>query len=320
MKFTFGPVPSRRLGRSLGVNNIPPKICTYTCVYCQLGNTIKLRSEREAFYDPRDILRDVEKSVKAAQGKNEQIDYLTIVPDGEPTLDLNLSDLIKGLKKFGIKTALITNSSLLYLKEVRESLKELDWLSIKVDAVNKETWQKIDRPHGKLSFEKYIDGLLKTAEEFPNSLNTETMLVKGLNDTDEELTEVAKFIKKLKPDTAFISVPTRPPAEAFVLPPEMGTINKAYQIFSGFIPNVQLNISYEGSDFASTGDFVSDFLSIISVHPIRQDALNLLMKKRGVKNEVVENLISKGLVLKNEYLGSTYYLRNLRKAANGSVS
>ncbi len=320
MKFTFGPVPSRRLGRSLGVNNIPPKVCSYTCVYCQLGNTIKLRSERENFYEVEEIIKEVKKAVESARLNNERIDYLTIVPDGEPTLDLNLDQLISELKKFGIKTALITNSSHLHLKEVRDALKNLDWLSVKVDTVNEDTWHKIDRPHGKLKFENYIDGLLKIAEEFSNSLNTETMLVKGINDSEEELKQIAEFIGKLKVDTAFISVPTRPPAEDYVLPPSAETINKAYQIFAEFIDNVELNISYEGTDFAFTGDFVNDLLSTISVHPIRQDALDLLLRKKGIGKEVVDDLVSKGVILKNEYLGEVFYLRNLRKAANGSIA
>ena len=91
----FGPVPSRRLGHSLGINNIPPKICTYSCVYCQVGRTLRMQVERGAFYEPEQIARNVEKKVKEAQDKGERIDYLTFVPDGEPTLDINLGKEIK---------------------------------------------------------------------------------------------------------------------------------------------------------------------------------------------------------------------------------
>jgi len=106
---TFGPVPSRRLGQSLGINNIPPKICSYSCVYCQVGRTLHMQAERKAFYKPEEILKAVERKVKDAKNKGEGIDYLTFVPDGEPTLDINLGKEIELLKQLGIKIAVITN-------------------------------------------------------------------------------------------------------------------------------------------------------------------------------------------------------------------
>ena len=107
MSLVFGPVPSRRLGRSLGINNIPPKECTYACVYCQLGNTIKLEVERREFYSPDDLVSAVEKQLRSLDNKSDKIDYLTFVPDGEPTLDLLFTDNIKALKKFGIKKVML---------------------------------------------------------------------------------------------------------------------------------------------------------------------------------------------------------------------
>jgi len=109
----FGPVPSRRLGRSLGINNIPPKICTYSCIYCQLGRTIKMQVEREGFYEPEQILDSVRDKVERARESEESIDYLTFVPDGEPTLDVNLGCEIELLEPLGLKTAVITNGSLI---------------------------------------------------------------------------------------------------------------------------------------------------------------------------------------------------------------
>ena len=118
----FGPVPSRRLGRSLGINNIPPKVCTYSCVYCQLGRTIKMKVERGAFYEPDEILQDVHDKVEKAREAGEVIDYLTFVPDGEPTLDINFGREIELLRPLGIKIAVITNSSLIWREDVREAL------------------------------------------------------------------------------------------------------------------------------------------------------------------------------------------------------
>ncbi|HIC92765.1 MAG TPA: radical SAM protein, partial [Anaerolineae bacterium] len=124
----FGPVPSRRLGRSLGVNNIPPKVCTYSCVYCQLGRTTGMQVKRQTFYRPGELLRDVEEKVRSARGAGEAIDYLTFVPDGEPTLDLGLGRAIELLRPLGIKIAVLTNASLLWREDVREELMRADWV------------------------------------------------------------------------------------------------------------------------------------------------------------------------------------------------
>ena len=110
----YGPVPSRRLGQSLGINNIPPKICTYSCIYCQIGRTLNMHVNQQAFYEPKDILKDVKNKVKEAKSKKEPIDYLAFVPDGEPTLDINLGEEIEMLNSLGIKIAVITNASLLW--------------------------------------------------------------------------------------------------------------------------------------------------------------------------------------------------------------
>ena len=160
---TFGPVPSRRLGQSLGINNIPPKICTYSCVYCQVGRTLNMQSERKAFYKPEDIFQAVEEKTRYARGKGEPIDYLTFVPDGEPTLDINLGIEIEKLKSTGIKIAVITNTSLIWKKDVQDDLKRADWVSVKIDAFSHRAWRKIDRPHGSLNLDEILHGLSEFA-------------------------------------------------------------------------------------------------------------------------------------------------------------
>jgi len=158
----YGPVPSRRLGHSMGVNNIPPKTCSYSCIYCQLGNTINMQVERQAYYKPEEIAQAVKKKLaqKLAQvrERKEPIDYLTFVSDGEPTLDSNLGKEIELLNSLDIKTAVITNASLIWREDVRQDLQKADWVSLKVDTVNKEVWHKIDRPHKSLNLEEILDG------------------------------------------------------------------------------------------------------------------------------------------------------------------
>jgi wyosine [tRNA(Phe)-imidazoG37] synthetase (radical SAM superfamily) len=228
----FGPIPSRRLGRSLGVNNIPPKACSYSCVYCQVGRTIKMQVERQAFYEPEDILQAVHDKVEKAKEAGESIDYLTFVPDGEPTLDVNLGREIDLLKPLGIRIAVISNSSLIWRQDVREALLKADWVSLKMDAVQEEVWRRVNRPHGALRLDAILDGALEFAG-FEGKLVTETMLVAGVNDGVEHLGKVADFLARLRPAAAYLSIPIRPPAEAWVRPPGEDIINQAYQILSG---------------------------------------------------------------------------------------
>jgi len=313
MSLVFGPVPSRRLGRSLGINNIPPKECTYACVYCQLGNTIKLGVERKEFYSTGQIVAAVESHLKSLKTESNKIDYLTIVPDGEPTLDLSLGDNIRALRKFNIKIAVITNSSLLDDEKVRNDLCEANWVSVKLDTVNEDTWHKIDRPHGRLEFNSILKGLKLFSDEYDNFLTTETMLVKGINDSDEEVKSIAEFIKDLKPNKAYLSVPTRPPAEADIFSPDEHTINKAYQVFITNELDTELITGYEGNEFSATGNFAEDLLNITAVHPMRYDAVDKLVQKDGGVWADVDYLVNSGKLIKSEYGGNTFYLRNLKE-------
>ena len=310
---TFGPVPSRRLGRSLGINNIPPKVCTYTCVYCQLGNTIKLTEEKANFYSPDEIYKAASEAIAQAEMSGDRIDYITIVPDGEPTLDNNLFELVTKLKTLGKKCAIITNSTLIDDEEVRKALYEFDWVSLKVDTIDEKTWREFDRPFGKMKLQPIINGMIIFADNYQKFLATETMLAKGQNDDLNLIAETADFIAELNPSRAYISIPTRPPAEESVKPPDNETLLAAYKIFSDRIPVTELNIAYEGNNFSIKDNFKTDFLSIISVHPMRRDAVMKLLEKSGEKFSVVSDLVEQGFVLEQEYNGDYFYLRNLRK-------
>jgi len=193
----FGPVPSRRLGRSLGINNIPPKVCTYSCVYCQVGRTTEMTIGRRKFYDPDEVLQDVQEKICKSDEAGEPIDYLTFVPDGEPTLDANLGREIERLKPLGIPIAVITNNSLLSRQDVRDDLMGADWVSLKVDVVEERTWRRVNRPHGRLELASMLEGALTFAQSFQGRLVTETMLVAGVNDGEEHLSQVAGFLERL---------------------------------------------------------------------------------------------------------------------------
>lgn len=307
----FGPVPSRRLGRSLGVNNIPPKICTYACVYCQLGRTIKMRVERRAFYEPGEVLRAVRAKVEKAREAGEAIDYLTFVPDGEPTLDVNLGHEIELLKPLEIKIAVITNSSLLWREDVREDLMSADWVSLKVDATREKVWRKIDRPHGTLRLAPILDGMLEFANVYAGELVTETMLVAGVNDGDEHVGEIAGFLARLEPTSAYLSIPTRPPAEKWVRAPGEQAVNRAYQTLNESVAHVEYLIGYEGNAFAFTGNVEDDLLSITAVHPMREEAVSEFLARAGADWAVVHRLVAEGQLIEAEYEGHKFYVRKL---------
>ena len=311
----FGPVPSRRLGRSLGINNIPPKVCTYACIYCQVGRTTEMTIERRTFYDPGEIVRDVREKVEKSREAAEPIDYLTFVPDGEPTLDANLGREIELLKPSGIPTAVISNSSLLSREDVKGDLVGADWVSLKVDSVDERTWRRVNRPHGRLELASMLEGAMAFAQMFGGKLVTETMLVAGVNDSEEQLRGVADFLGRLRPDTAYLSIPTRPPAEEWARAPDEENLNRAYQLLSEKVERVEYLIGYEGDAFACTGDVESDLLSITAVHPMREDAVSNFLARAGAGWEVVDRLGAAGQLARAEYEGHAFYVRRLRTPA-----
>ena len=314
----YGPVPSRRLGRSLGINNIPPKICSYSCVYCQLGNTVKMQAGRESFYEAEDIAQCVAEKVEQLRERGEPVDYLTFVSDGEPTLDINLGGEIELLKPLGIKVAVITNASLISHDGVRQDLQKADWVSLKVDAVSTKIWRGVSRPHKSLKLETILEGMLKFADIYRGELATETMLVQGINDNADEVEKIANFLVKLKPNKSYLAIPIRPPAKATVTAASEEAINMAYQIFSNRLNRVEYLIGYEGNDFSLTGNVKDDLLSITSIHPMREEAVIKFLKKANADWRVIGKLIEGGDLIELEYQGRKFYMRKLprKKSTN----
>jgi len=308
----FGPVPSRRLGQSLGINNIPPKTCSYSCIYCQIGRTLNMNVNKQVFYEPKEILEEVKNKVKESKIKDESIDYLAFVPDGEPTLDINLGEEIEILSSLGIKIAVITNSSLLWKKEVRDKLCKADWVSVKIDAINKDIWKKIDRPYKSLKLDRILDGISKFSRAFDGDLVTETMLIKDVNDSEKELEAIADFISGLNHKKSYISIPIRPPTEKWVKPADEQEINTAYQIFKEKEIDVEYLIDYEGNSFAFTKNVEEDLLSITSVHPMRREGVEVFLQKANANWEVINKLLGENKLIKLQYHGKDFYMKKIR--------
>ncbi len=304
----FGPVPSRRLGRSLGINNIPHKVCSYSCAYCQVGKADIMQVERQEFYMPNAIVSAVERKLNSLSTVDVP-NYLTIVPDGEPTLDVHLGELIVKLKSLNIPVAVITNSSLINRKDVQDDLMHADYVSVKIDTVNHDSWKKINKPHKMLALESILSALPDFSRAYDGMLVTESMLIKGINDTEEDLIQLARYLKQIRSDIAYIAIPTRPPAFEGIYPANEAAVALAYDIFSYFCISAELLIGYEGNAFASSGNFTDDILSITAVHPMRKDAVKLLMAKSNASDENLNLLISSGLLEKINYNKQEYFLR-----------
>ena len=279
----FGPVPSRRLGRSLGINHIPPKVCTYSCVYCQVGRTTRLRTRRSKYMGVSAVINAVAEKVASARRVGERIDYLSFAPQGEPTLEANLGAMIRGLKSLGIPIGVLTNGSLLDREEVRSDLAEADWVSLKVDAVEEGRWWMINGPHRQLRLRRILEGMREFASGYGGILATETMLVAGLNDGESMLRSIASFIAELDRATAYLAVPTRPPAERWARPASETAVTRAYDVFRGLQGRVQLLVEYEGDAFAATGSAREDLLAITAVHPMRERAVRRLLERAGAE-------------------------------------
>jgi wyosine [tRNA(Phe)-imidazoG37] synthetase (radical SAM superfamily) len=312
-KLAYGPVPSRRLGQSLGVNNIPPKMCTYACVYCQVGRTTRCTIDPQPCYLPSTLVSAVRHKVAQAARSGEQIDYLTFVPDGEPTLDAALGDEIAALKTLGTPVAVITNGSLIWRDEVQAALMQADWVSLKVDAVRPEIWQKINRPHRQLRLARILEGMAEFAATYDGTLVTETMLVADVNDDTDHLTELGDRVARLHPHTAYLSVPIRPPTEDWVRIPDGAALNRAYQVLHERVDRLEYLIGYEGNQFALTGDVTQDILGITAVHPMREDAVQDMLARAGSDWSTVQTLVAQGQLQETHYQGHHFYLRTFHQ-------
>lgn len=313
MEIVFGPVPSRRLGRSLGINTIQPKACTYGCAYCQVGRTLHPEAEPRPFAAPDDVAAAVTARVETLRAAGERVDYLSFVPDGEPTLDARLGASIEAVRPLGIPIAVISNGSLLWRPEVREALGLADWVSVKVDAVDEPLWRRVNAPHASLSLGVVLDGIRRFAAGFAGTLASETMLLAGVNDDPASVAAVAGFLATLPPAVAYLAVPTRPPARVWARPPDERVVTAAYREMAARLPVVELLVGEEGDAFSSTGDLRRDLLAITAVHPLRRSAAAALADRAGAGWDRVAELIAAGDLVEVSFGDDRFLVRAFRR-------
>lgn len=270
MQYVFGPVASRRLGKSLGIDPVPPKTCNWNCVYCQLGRSVPLVNKRQEYFPRADIVAEVVRALNKAEPGS--IDWITFVGSGEPTLHSGLGWMMREIKKFtSLPLAVITNGSLLYLPEVQQELLVADAVLPSLDAGNPELYRKINRPWPNLSFDQHVHGLVEFRMVYPGKFWLEVMLVKGVNDTPQALQEIAQIVNRINPDRVDITLPTRPPAETWVEPATPDAVNLAEELFgqaahivSELVPQTQI---------LPDTDLAEAIMQLIIRHPIPEDDL-----------------------------------------------
>lgn len=298
MHYIFGPVPSRRLGVSLGISPIPKKTCNYSCIYCQLGRTDHLTNQRKMYFRIQAILEEFDLFLMKAK----DFEVVTIVGEGEPTLYLGLGKLIKEIKKRTEKpVAVITNGALLYDPQVRAELGGADIVLPTVDAYDQTSFEKINRPFGTLKYEQVIAGLITFSETFAGQLWIEIMLVDGINDDDESLEKFARILQRIRYDRLYLNTPVRPPAEPYAKAVSSERMKRAAERLGG----ISIDILASKGFHSEIPDHKEAILSIIKRHPMNRAEIEGFLKSRGCEdiNAILDELRNDSRVISIFYEG-----------------
>ena len=304
-KRVFGPVLSKRLGNSLGIDVIPHKTCSYNCIYCQLGSEENTITDLTNYYSVDEIIYEL----KEALLNNKNIDYITFTGSGEPTLYKDLKKLIYEIKQItDIPVCIITNGSLLYKQEMRSNLLLADLIIPSLDAGNEETFKLIDNPNKEIDFDKMVEGLIEFKKVFKGEYWLEIFLLKDINDNEDELDDIIKIVKKIKPDRIQLITATRRVANEKAKALSDEELKKIKKYFNSKcdieidIPNISEN--HKGNTRILTEDDIVNFLirqpdtAYIIAKSFNEnerkvkELLDLLIKKNKVREEIVNGVVS----------------------------
>lgn len=306
MKYVYGPVPSRRLGQSLGIDPIPSKTCDYQCIYCQLGKTTILTNERKDFYPKEEILKELEDRIYQNEGK---YDYVTFVGSGEPTLCKSLGKLILKARDLSKKPiCVITNGSLLYKDDVKNDLIFSDVVLPTLDAGDEKLFIKINRPHPTIRYENIIQGYIDFRNEFDGKFWIEIMVIKGINDSKEELLKIKEKLDLIQPDRIDVNVPIRPPTESWVKIPDQAVIPILNDVFGDY-NNINFPEQGEFSVFGS--NFEVELITLLERHPMRlEQILETFSSKNFDEQDLLHKLntlMSQNKIKKVNYNNQTFW-------------
>ena len=306
----FGPIPSRRFGNVLIINNVLCKTCTYNCIYCQAGGADCCSTNRDSCFSPYQLFFFVKNKLEQLQKENIKIDYIGFIPNGEATLDINLSKEIELLREFGFKIIVFTNSSLMWNNNVKENLMFADIVSIKIDTVHEELWNKINRPHKRLRFATILQGISDFAKQYNGKLFTETMLINNINDSIKEVGAVCSYLQTLKRSMSYFSIPIRPTIKDYAYSPSCDKLAKIKTFVEQNLNNVQMLCCPDTPNFLTVGDFQEQLLGILSMHPMKENEVLKLASTNGWGIQQLNELENNGLLLKKTFQGESFYSNN----------
>ena len=302
MEHIFGPVLSRRLGFSLGIDLVPFKTCSLDCLYCQVGRTTHKTIERRAYIALDGVIAELEKALK----QNHKIDYITLSGSGEPTLNIHLGEIITTIKEMtDVPVAVLTNGTLLHLESVRNELMAADLVVPSLDTVNQELFNEINCPHPQLNVSQMISGLKSFSQVFSGKLWVEIMLIKGLNDLLEEVSEMKKNISSIRLDKIQLNTPVRPPADKVITPLTNGELTKLKELLG---KSCEVITKFAGDQYTIKTNISEKIVDIISRRPLNlseiSDSLGI-PKERTTK--YICSLTQQGKIESLTYGSESYY-------------
>jgi wyosine [tRNA(Phe)-imidazoG37] synthetase (radical SAM superfamily) len=305
-KFTFGPVPSRRLGFSLGVDIIPRKICTFDCIYCQVGKTTNQEIKRKSFFDTHEIVEEIISKTKQLK----HIDHITFSGSGEPTLNSDIGIMIREVKKRSdIPVAVITNGSLFNEKEIRDDLNTADVVLPSLDAASEDIFRYINRPHSLIELNTIIEGMKRFRNTYSGKIWLEIMLIKNVNDNIEELARLKKTVEYLGVEKVQLNTVARPPIDETADGLNNAELNKISNFF-GYGCEVICNFEKEvkGNEGINWSEMVLDILKRRSL------TLNDIVRITGMSEDKVKNSLSameaEGKIKMSHFEDNTFYIIN----------
>lgn len=301
MDFIFGPVPSRRLGRSLGVDLVPFKTCTYDCIYCQLGRTTNRTVERKEYVPLNDVLDQL--CEKLAAGP----DYITLSGSGEPTLYSRLDELIDGIRsRTNVPVAVLTNGSLLWQPEVRRQLLGAHVVIPSLDAGDSMMFKAVNRPHENISFEKVLDGLIAFRREYKGDYILEVFLLAGHTAIESEVRKIADCAGRINPDRVQLNTVLRPPAEEYAFKVKKGRME---ELAGFFVPPAEVIADFKGrSRYNTSCSGEQAVMELVRRRPCSlEDVAQGLAIHRQEAQKFLEQLRIKGLIESHSSGGTVFY-------------
>ena len=305
-KVVFGPVRSRRLGLVLGINNVKKKVCSYDCIYCPIGEKSCCSICTNNCLSPHELYVSVKNKIDEIKKSGKDIDYILFAGNGDPALDSNLSQEISILREFGYKIAVFTNSALLWNENIQENLMYADYVSLKIDTINEDTWMKINRPHQRLRYNLILKGIEQFSKRYKGTLTTETMLIKNINDNETEIEQLGKYLNSIKRNTSYFMTPIYPPAENYAVSPDTETLLKLAELIKEKVSKSVMLCCPETEEFFATDDFENELLGLLELHPVNETAVRTFALANTKINKLNE-LIGLKLIKQLEHNGKKYY-------------